>query len=56
MNNTIARGYDSEVVESLFTPLEESKSFLVAAEFKLFIFFFRVSISGEIYLDRVVDN
>jgi hypothetical protein len=51
VNNTVAWRHDSQVVECLFTPLEESESLLVADELKLFILFFGVGLSCNIDLN-----
>jgi hypothetical protein len=40
MDDTVSWWYDSEVLESGFTPLEEGESLLVSNEFKLLVFIF----------------
>jgi len=56
MDNTIARGHNSEVVEGLLTPLEESEALLVTLELKLFVLLFGVGGTGDIDLDGVIDD
>jgi len=56
MDNTIAGRNDLKVLESFLTPLEESKTFLVAVELKSFVLLFSSSSTGNIDLDGVIDN
>ena len=56
MDDTVSRWYDSEVLESGFTPLEEGESLLVSNEFELLIFVFGIGRARHIYLNRVVND
>jgi len=56
MDDTVARGDNSEVFESFLTPLEEGKTLLVTVEFDFLILFLCVGISSNINLNGVVDN
>jgi len=56
MDNTIARRDNSEIVKSLLPPLKEGKSFLISTELEFFIFLLGVSPSGEINLNRVIND
>lgn len=51
MDDTVARGHNSEVVEGLFTPLKESKALLVAIEFDLLVLLLCVGFPGHVDLD-----
>jgi hypothetical protein len=51
VNDTVAGGHNSKVVEGLFTPLKESKALLVAIKFDLLVLFFCVGFPCHVDLD-----
>lgn len=56
MDDTVARGHDSEVAEGRLTPLEECKSLLVPVEFDLLVAVLGVVGACDIDLDGVVND
>ena len=56
MNDTVAGRDDSQVVESLFTPLKESESFSVTLELKFFVAFLSIGSAREVDLHGVIDD
>lgn len=56
MDNSGSRRYNREVLKGALAPFEELESFVVSGEFDFFVFQKCIFNSGDISLNRVVDN
>ena len=56
MDDTVARGHNSEVAEGSLTQFKEGESLLVSVEFDLLVAVFGVGATSDINLDGVVND